>query len=61
MNLNEIADLISEDLPKWQRTANYEWLLKVHSSLKVGGVWAYPAWEMVFTKTEDGFKPMLDS
>ena len=61
MTLDETADYISDGLPAYQRSANLEWLQKVHATLKDGGIWAYPRAQMLFTKTEDGFEVLLDS
>ena len=61
MTLDETADFISPELPKWQRDANLAFLKQVHESLNDGGIWASPALEMIFEKTEDGFKLKLDS
>ena len=61
MNLEETADFISPSLPKWQRDANLAFLKQVHAVLKPNGFWAYPATEMIFKKTEEGFELELDS
>ena len=60
MTLDETADLISDGLQPWQREANLVFLKEVHGALNDGGVWAYPEASMIFTKTEDGFKLVLD-
>jgi hypothetical protein len=56
VNLEETADFISEGLPEWQRNANLEFLEQIHNTVKVGGMWAYPAACLVFTVTEEGFE-----
>ena len=56
MRLDETADFISEDLPRWPRDANYDFLVQVHNMVKTGGTWAYPDRGLVFTKTEEGFE-----
>jgi len=61
VNLEETADFISEDLPKYQRQANLEFLEQVHGLLNDDGLWAYPSSGMIFKKTEDGFELVLDS
>jgi len=61
MTLEETADFISQDLPKYQRDLNLEFLEQVHQTLKDDGVWAYPMAGMVFKKTEGGFELLLDS
>ncbi len=61
MTLDETADLISVDLPGWQRDQNLLFLRGVHRTLRDGGVWASPLLGMVFHKTAQGFELRLDS
>jgi len=56
MTLDETADYISVDLPKWQRDANYEFVLKTYDTITLGGCWIYPSWGLIFRKTEEGFE-----
>lgn len=60
MTLDEVADFISQDLPRCQRDENRAWLDKVHDVLTIGGMWGSPAMAMVFTKTAEGFDLVLD-
>jgi len=43
------------DLPTYQRLVNRNWLQKVHSSLKEGGLWFYPNKGLVLIKKGEGF------
>ena len=61
MNLEETADFISPNLPQWKRDANLEFLIEIHGLVKLGGIWGYPAADMVFIKTDEGFELQLDS
>jgi hypothetical protein len=60
MNLEEVADRISQGLPDYQRNANLEWLRMIHNQLKVGGTWMYPSEGSIWVKTEEGFDCQAD-
>jgi len=61
MNLEQTADFISEGLPRWQRDENLVFLQNIHVALHDDGIWMYPAANMIFTKTGEGFELTLDS
>ena len=55
MTLEEVADSISMNLPKWKRDANLEFLRALHGLLNDGAIWMSPALGEVYRKTNDGF------
>lgn len=55
MTLDQLADDISGDRPRWQRDANLTFLIQTHRTLKEDGVWIFPGQMRVFRKRGDGF------
>ena len=51
LTLDEMADVFSEGIPRWQREANYAWVERMHTTLKEGGILGVPNTQQFFQKT----------
>ena len=59
ITIDELADDISQGLPKWQRDANYRWLRNIHRVLKDRGTWIFPGQSRLFCKDGEGFREIV--
>tara|TARA_Y100000389_G_scaffold200056_1_gene239715 strand:- start:364 stop:567 length:204 start_codon:yes stop_codon:yes gene_type:complete len=55
ISIKNMTQKLWSDLPTYQRLVNRNWLQKVHSSLKEGGLWFYPNKGLVLIKKGEGF------
>lgn len=56
MTIDEMTDYATGDLGQYERAENRAWIQMVWNSLKMGGMWYWPADDSLWIKTPDGFE-----